>query len=115
MRISRMKQACGKTARRQRLAPVIEPLARRMMMSVTASLGGGELRVVGDDLGNAITVSRDVGGTILINNGAVVIAGGPATIANTIHLHIVGAGGDDNLSVDESNGALPSAAFFGQD
>jgi Ca2+-binding RTX toxin-like protein len=91
----------------------VEPLDRRVMLAVTASLAGGEFRVVGDDLGNIITISRTVGGTILVNNGAIPIAGGPATVANTIHFHLVGAGGNDTISLDETNGPLPLAALFG--
>jgi Ca2+-binding RTX toxin-like protein len=99
--------------RRGLAAPVLEPLDRRVMLAVTASLAGGELRVTGDDQDNIIVVSRTVGGAILVNNGAVPILGGTATVATTNHFHIVGAGGNDNLSLDETNGALPGAALFG--
>jgi hypothetical protein len=94
----------------------IEPLDRRVMLAVTAMFaggGGGDLRVTGDEQDNVITISRTAGGTILVNNGAVTIAGGTPTVANTGHFHIVGAGGNDNISLDESNGALPGAALFG--
>jgi hypothetical protein len=94
-------------------AAVLETLDRRVMLAVTASIGGGELRVTGDDLDNVIVVSRTVGGAILVNNGAVPIVGGAATVANTNHFHIVGAGGNDSISLDETNGALPGAALFG--
>jgi Ca2+-binding RTX toxin-like protein len=113
------KQTPGKTvgrakqARRDNFAPVVEALDRRVMLAVTASFAQGTLRVTGDEQDNVITVSRDAGGTILVNNGAVPIAGGVATIANTTHFHIVGAGGDDNISLNEANGALPGAAIFG--
>lgn len=92
---------------------VLESLDCRVMLAVTASIGGGELRVTGDDLDNVIVVSRTVAGTILVNNGAVPIAGGAATVANTNHFHLVGAGGNDNISLDETNGPLPGAALFG--
>lgn len=85
------------------------------MFAITAvfSAAAGELRVVGDDQDNNVVISRDAGGTILVNNGAVVIAGGTPTVANTNHLHIVGAGGNDQLSLDQANGPLPGAAIFG--
>ena len=81
---------------------------------MTAALvAGGELKVTGDDQDNNIVISRTAGGTILVNNGAIPIVNGPATIANTNHLHLVGADGNDNISLDETNGALPDAALFG--
>src|SRR5262249_19595446 len=96
-----------------RYLPQVEPLAERVLPAVTATLAAGELRVTGDDLDNVITISRDAAGTILVNNGALAIQGGPATVANTTHLRVLGAGGNDNISLDETNGALPAAALFG--
>jgi hypothetical protein len=97
-----------------RVVPALEPLDRRLMLAVTAALvAGGELKVTGDDQDNAIVISRTAGGTILVNNGAIPIVGGPATLANTNHFHIVGAAGNDNISLDETNGPLPAAALFG--
>jgi hypothetical protein len=93
--------------------PLLEPLDSRVMLSITALSTGGELRVTGDDQDNVIMISRTVGGSILVNNGAVPITGGVATVANTTHLHLVGAGGNDNISLDESNGLLPGADLFG--
>src|SRR5262249_5414627 len=37
------------------------------------------------------------------------------TVANTTLIAINGVGGDDNLSLDETNGALPAAAISGGD
>jgi Ca2+-binding RTX toxin-like protein len=73
------------------------------------------LRVVGDALDNTVVVSRDPGGTILVNDGAVAIQGGQPTVANTRLIMITGAGGNDNLALDETDGALPAAAIFGGD
>ena len=100
---------------RTRSAPAVEPLPGRVMLSVTAlfSLASGELRVTGDELDNVITVSRTPGGTILVNNGAVPIAGGTPTISNTAHFHLVGGDGNDAVTLDEANGPLPGAALFG--
>src|SRR5438045_5166654 len=94
---------------------VVEALDPRVMLAVTASFSSaaGELRVTGDDQDNVIVVSRTAGGTILVNNGAVLILGGVPTVANTNHLHLVGGDGKDNISLDETNGALPGAAIFG--
>ncbi|HEY7115201.1 MAG TPA: hypothetical protein VH475_01370 [Tepidisphaeraceae bacterium] len=96
-------------------AAAVEPLDRRLMLAVTASFAAaaGELRVTGDDQDNVIVVSRTVAGTILVNNGAVTIGGGTPTVANTTHFHIVGEGGNDRISLDQTNGPLPGAAIFG--
>jgi Ca2+-binding RTX toxin-like protein len=73
------------------------------------------LSVFGDALDNTITVSRDAAGTILINGGAVVIQGGTATVANTSLIQGFGLGGNDTITLNESNGALPRANLFGGD
>jgi hypothetical protein len=98
-----------------RFRPRVEPLAERVLPAVTALFSAGTLRVTGDDQDNIITVSRDTGGTIFVNNGAVPMQGGTATVANTTHFHIVGAGGSDRISLNETNGPLPGAAIFGGD
>ena len=41
------------------------------------------------------------------------IKGGTATVANTALIQVFGQGGDDTLSLDEANGALPRANLFG--
>ena len=84
-------------------------------MAVTASFDptSGVLSVFGDALDNTITVSRDAAGTILINGGAVVIQGGTATVANTSLIQGFGLGGNDTITLNESNGALPRANLFG--
>jgi hypothetical protein len=103
----------NQSPKRERVPFVVEPLDHRVLLAVTASFAEGTLRVTGDEQDNAITVSRDVGGTILVNNGTIPVLGGIATIANTTHFHIVGAGGNDNISLNEVNGPLPGAAIFG--
>jgi hypothetical protein len=93
-------------------------LDRRIMPAVTASFSaaGALLRVVGEGLDNTIVVSRDAAGTIFVNNGAVVIQGDhPVTVANTHEIMIGGGGGNDDLSLHETNGAMPAAAIFGGD
>jgi Ca2+-binding RTX toxin-like protein len=92
-------------------SPVVEPLDRRVMMAVSAVFAGGTLFVSGDDQDDVITISRTAGGTILVNNGAIPLQG--ATVANTAHFHLVGGGGNDRITLDQTNGALPGAALFG--
>jgi Ca2+-binding RTX toxin-like protein len=82
-------------------------------MAITASLASGILSIVGDTLDNPITVSRDVAGNILINNGAIAITGSVATVGNTTLIQASGLDGIDTIVLDQTNGALPATAFSG--
>jgi Ca2+-binding RTX toxin-like protein len=74
----------------------------------------GTLTIIGDDVDNTIVVSRNAAGALLVNNGAVSITGGVATVANTVLIRIFGRGGNDQLSLNEANGALPRTEMFGE-
>ena len=52
---------------------------------------------------------------LLVNGGAVSVLGGTPTVANTSLIQVFGLGGNDQLSLDETNGALPAANLFGGD
>ncbi len=84
-------------------------------MAITASFapGAGLLSAVGDSHANAITASRDAAGNLLVNGGAVHIAGGKPTVANTRRIQMFGLAGGDTITLDETNGALPGADLFG--
>jgi Ca2+-binding RTX toxin-like protein len=86
-------------------------------MATTANFtpGAGLLSVSGDSFKNTVTVGRDAAGSLLVNGGAVPIAGGTATVANTSLVEAFGLGGDDTIALDETNGALPAANLFGGD
>src|SRR5262245_48649778 len=86
-------------------------------MAITASFsqGTGVLTEIGDTVDNTIVTSRDAAGQILVNGGAVPMQGGPATVANTALIQVFGQGGNDTVSLDEANGALPAALLFGGD
>src|SRR5215218_7933133 len=93
----------------------LETLEARKYFAVTASFspGAGLLSVFGDNLDNNITVSRNAAGTILLNGGAVAVLGGTPTVANTAQIQVFGLGGNDTLTLNEANGALPRANLFG--
>jgi Ca2+-binding RTX toxin-like protein len=93
----------------------LESLDARIVPVVAAVFDptAGVLAVVGDQLDNIITVSRDAGGNILVNGGAVPVAGGTPTVANTTLIRILGNRGNDSLRLDESNGTLPKAVIKG--
>ncbi|MBR0844259.1 calcium-binding protein [Bradyrhizobium liaoningense] len=86
-------------------------------MSTTSvfSPATGQLSIFGDSASNCIVTGRDKSGRILINNGSVKPVGGDPTVANTSEIDIFGQGGDDRISVNERNGAMPSVHIFGGD
>ena len=104
-------------SRRVRLVDLtgLELLDRRVLPAVTAtfSVAQGMLTVIGDAKDNTIVVSRDAAGSILVNGGGVTVLGGKPTVANTSLIQMFGLGGNDNLALDEANGALPRANLFG--
>src|SRR5829696_1797482 len=93
----------------------LEALEGRWTPAVTASFtpGAGVLTVFGDNLDNTITVSRNAAGQLLVNGGAVSILGGTPTVANTSLIQVFGQGGNDTVTLNEANGALPRANLFG--
>jgi Ca2+-binding RTX toxin-like protein len=108
---AKTKLPAGRRANRFALA--IEPLDARNVPAVFATFTGGTLAVLGDHLGNAIDVSRDAAGTILVNGGAVAVRGGTPTVANTALIRVFGQAGDDTITLNEANGAMPKANLFG--
>jgi Ca2+-binding RTX toxin-like protein len=75
----------------------------------------GQLSVLGDAIGNTIVTSRDPAGRILVNGGSVNVLGGTPTVANTSEIDIFGQDGNDTITVNEANGAMPAAHIFGGD
>ena len=93
---------------------LVDSLESRRMFAVTAAFTNGVLTVTGDANANVITVSRDTAGHLLVNNGTIAIAGAvAATVTNTNLIDLLGGDGNDNLTLDETNGLLPKASFFG--
>ena len=93
----------------------IESLEQRIVPAVVASFsaGTGILTVFGDSLDNNIEISRNGAGRLLVNDGAVQIRGGTATVANTTLIQVFGQNGNDTITLDEGKGALPRANLFG--
>jgi Ca2+-binding RTX toxin-like protein len=94
-------------------AAVVGVTSQPANAAVTASFSQGVLTVIGDNLNNTITISRDAAGRILVNNGAVAVVGGTPTVANTGLISVFGLGGNDTISLNQANGALPAANLFG--
>ncbi len=81
--------------------------------AVTATFNAGVLTVFGDANNNAITISRNAAGQILVNGGAVPVSGGTPNVANTSLMQVFGQAGNDTITLDQANGALPAANLFG--
>jgi Ca2+-binding RTX toxin-like protein len=95
-------------------AAVVAGTAGTANAAVTSSFtSGGVLTVFGDSLDNNITISRDAAGKILVNGGAVNVTGGTPTVANTSLIQVFGQGGNDTVTISETNGALPRSNLFG--
>ena len=106
----------AKRSTKPRRAPrrmAFESLDQRLTPAVNAFFGGGVLTVFGDNLNNTIDVSRDATGRLQVNGGAVSIHGGASTAANTRLIQVFGLGGNDTISLNEANGALPRANLYG--
>ena len=92
-----------------------ESLETRQLLAVTASFSPstGILRVVGDRQDNVIEISRTENGQIEINDGDVRIKRGTPTVENTQLIFGLGLGGNDQISLNDSSGALPNAMLLG--
>jgi Ca2+-binding RTX toxin-like protein len=96
-------------------AGVLAAMAVPASAATTASFspGSGVLTVFGDNADNTITISRDAAGKLLVNGGAVTVTGGTPTVANTALIRVFGQGGQDAITLNQANGALPAANLFG--
>jgi Ca2+-binding RTX toxin-like protein len=81
--------------------------------SAQFSVSQGVLTIVGDGANNTIVVGRDAAGTITVNGGAVPVRGPKPTVSNVRVIKISGRGGNDTISLDETNGPLPPADMSG--
>src|SRR5258705_288427 len=84
-------------------------------MAITSIFSKNILTEFGDATDNSIITSRDAAGNILVNGGAVPITGGNPTVANTALIQVFGQAGNDTITLNEANGALPAVNLFGGD
>ncbi|HET6576045.1 MAG TPA: calcium-binding protein [Fimbriiglobus sp.] len=98
-----------------RFTPAVLSLEAREVPAVVAFFtpGVGTLSVFGDNLDNSIAISRDAAGNVLVNGGAVRVLGDSPAVANTAQVQVFGLGGNDTITLDEANGALPRVNLFG--
>src|SRR5262245_56140554 len=115
--LARIRRTQSATAVRCQARSMLEvnELGLRIVPAVTATFlpAAGVLSVFGDAAANTITVNRDAAGNLLVNGGAVTIRGGTPTVANVARIQVHGGGGNDTITLDEANGALPAANLFG--
>jgi Ca2+-binding RTX toxin-like protein len=89
--------------------------AAKVTPPIESSFSAGTLTVSGGNKNDRIEISRDAAGTILVNDGDVQTTGGTPTVANTSLIVVFGNAGNDRITLDESNGALPPALLYGGD
>ena len=80
-----------------------------MAVTATFNASAGLLTVIADSLDNAVTVSRNAAGTILVNGGAVPSRAARRRSPTRRLIQVFGLGGNDVITLDETNGALPRA------
>lgn len=114
--LGRLRQANrGRVTSHTGLRFRFEALEDRNLLAITAvfSASSGVLNVLGDSQDNTIEVSRTAGGNIQVNAGAVVVTGGTPAVDNTTLIQVFGLSGNDTISINEANGALPAAKLYG--
>ena len=84
-------------------------LGDKTLLQDGGNVTSGVLTIFGDGTDNVIAISRNAAGAILQNG--VAIPG--ATVANTSLIRVFGLAGNDTISLNEANGALPAAMLFG--
>ena len=82
-------------------------------MSINSRFQANQHRVLvtSDDGDNSFTISRDLDGNLFANGSAI----DGATVTNTDVIRVNGGDGNDVITLDQTNGALPSAELFGGD
>ena len=89
-------------------------------MAIKVNFTAGLLSVTGDNADDAIAITRDAAGQILINGGAISAQSaqeGQPTLTNATGIVVVGGNGNDTISLDNiappTGQALPPATLFG--
>jgi Ca2+-binding RTX toxin-like protein len=89
-------------------------------MAIKANFTAGLLSVTGGSGDDAIAITRDAAGQILINGGAISAQSaqeGQPTLTNATGIVVVGGNGNDTISLDNiappAGQALPPATLFG--
>src|SRR3954447_22339278 len=85
-------------------APVAKPVPGQRISTVFGTSGN-----------NTIVISRDAAGHILVNGAAAKVGRSQATVTNVDQLRVFGLGGNEPISLNETNGPLPQAQLIGGD
>ena len=92
----------------------LESLDQRIVPAVTARFSAaGVLTVIGDFRNNQITISSNAAGRLRVNNGAVRIVGRPPIVARANLIQVLGKGGNDVITLNETRRTLPRANLIG--
>ena len=82
-------------------------------MAVTANFAAGTLTITGDSLDNAVTASRNAAGKSWSMAAPLPLRAAPPRSRIPASFRHLDLGGNDTISLDETNGALPKANLFG--
>ena len=111
------RRTSGKSRPRRRgKLRTFEPLEGRSLLAVTAmfSASTGVLSVFGDSADNTIESQPNRPAEAFSSTAArCSISGGTPSVANTALIQAFGMSGNDTISLNESNGALPTANLYG--
>ena len=109
--------ACTVVIGSARIAPAHAIAPSQLPLTAFYSPSLGMLTVVGTANADAITISRDAAGTILVNGpvskGGTTIQGDVPTVANTKVIQVFGLDNNDAITLQETNGALPPGILVG--
>jgi Ca2+-binding RTX toxin-like protein len=95
------------------LALVLCPGSGCVPSGASFSPATGVLTIAGTSGADHFVVRANADGSIVVNGGAVPIAGGVPTVANTVQIVVLGLAGDDELILERAGGALPAAKIIG--
>jgi Ca2+-binding RTX toxin-like protein len=89
--------------------------AATALADVSIVRSGNQLEIRADDAPNRIDIDTSPAGTIRVdvNDDAVFEHIGSSTVTNTVAIEVLARGGDDNITFDETNNALPTAVLNG--
>src|SRR5262245_30960649 len=89
------------------------PTVASAAATATFNPATGTLSVSGDGQDDTIEISRGAVGEILVNGGAVPVAGGAPTIANATLIEVSGGAGNDKITLNDAGVPLPPARLSG--
>jgi Ca2+-binding RTX toxin-like protein len=83
--------------------------------ATTITFAGGVLTINGDAANNVLVVGQTTAHIVTLNGSKVLVRGASVPVVDVNVVRMAGGSGDDTLSFDETNGAMPAGKFVGDD